>query len=61
MLFTAAAAVPNGEKDHWLLGMFGPAMENLEHIRMESFAILPIHTQMAAAISGYYFGAESPK
>jgi len=40
---------------------FGTAMEKLKYIRMGGFVILPIHIQMAAAISGYYFGAGAAK
>lgn len=49
------------EKGRWLFGLFGPAMEHLKYIRMDGLVILPIHTQMAAAISGYYFGAGAAK
>jgi len=36
---------------------FRASMEKLQFVRLDGFVLLPIHTQMAAAISGFYFGA----
>jgi len=33
------------------------ATDRLHVVRVDGFTLLPIHTQMAAAISGFYFGA----
>lgn len=49
------------EKGRWLFGLFGPSMEHLKYIEVKGFVILPVHTQMAAAISGYYFGVAAVK
>jgi|GEM_PF-1850273 len=34
-----------------------PSVENLKFVRLDGFVLLPIHTQMASAIAGFYFGA----
>jgi hypothetical protein len=32
-------------------------LEQLKFVRLDGFVLLPIHTQMASAIAGFYFGA----
>lgn len=34
-----------------------PAADKLHVIRVDGFTLLPIHTQLAAIIAGFYFGA----
>ena len=51
----------NEAQGRWLGGLIGPAMEKLKYIEMNGLVVLPIHTQMAAAISGFYFGAGAAK
>lgn len=33
------------------------SLEQLKFVRLDGFVLLPIHTQMASAICGFYFGA----
>lgn len=49
------------EKGRWIFGLIGPSMEHLKYIEMKGFVILPVHTQMASAIGGYYFGVAAVK
>lgn len=32
-------------------------VERMQFVRLDGFVLLPIHTQMASAIAGFYFGA----
>jgi hypothetical protein len=34
-----------------------PSIESMRFVRLDGFVLLPIHTQMASAIAGFYFGA----
>lgn len=34
-----------------------PSVEQLKFVRLDGFVLLPIHTQMASVIAGFYFGA----
>jgi hypothetical protein len=36
---------------------FGSSLDQLKFVRLDGFVLLPIHTQMASAIAGFYFGA----
>lgn len=36
---------------------FSSGLEKLQFVRLDGFVLLPVHTQMASAIAGFYFGA----
>lgn len=48
-------------RGRWLGGIFGPPIESLRYVEIRGFVILPVHTQMASAICGYYFGVSAVK
>lgn len=37
--------------------LFMSAVDKMKFVRIDGFVILPIHTQIASAIAGFYFGA----
>lgn len=56
---TCFASVPvfyaYSEGSGWWI--FRSAWEQLKFVRLDGFVILPVHTQLASAIAGFYFGA----
>lgn len=47
-------AYPENTRGFWF---FWDSMERLKFARIDGFVLLPIHTQLASAIAGFYFGA----
>ena len=43
------------------LGIFGNSLERLRYVELKGIVLLPIHTQMASCIIGYYFGVSAVK